>query len=109
MNILTLILDITSSNDNPIAVSDPLEDLSTLIGFIFLYLLIALLIFIYRTIKMSIMEKEIQKLKEQVKKINKIETKEIDTKLYCKYCGNEIDKDSIFCKYCGKEFQKNQD
>ena len=47
MNILTLILDITSSNDNPIAVSDPLEDLSTLIGFIFLYLLKALLIFIY--------------------------------------------------------------
>lgn len=24
-------------------------------------------------------------------------------KLYCKYCGEKIDKDSKFCKICGKE------
>ena len=23
--------------------------------------------------------------------------------IYCKYCGQPIDKDSKFCKYCGKE------
>ncbi len=24
-------------------------------------------------------------------------------KIFCKYCGGEIDSDSIFCKHCGKE------
>ena len=24
-------------------------------------------------------------------------------KVYCKYCGKKIDKDSKFCKICGKE------
>ena len=23
--------------------------------------------------------------------------------IYCKHCGNKIDKDSRFCKRCGKE------
>ena len=26
----------------------------------------------------------------------------VDT-IYCKYCGNQIDKDSKFCKFCGKD------
>lgn len=26
-----------------------------------------------------------------------------DESIYCKYCGNKIDKDSKFCKNCGKE------
>lgn len=26
-----------------------------------------------------------------------------DEKIYCKYCGDKIDKDSKFCKSCGKE------
>ena len=30
---------------------------------------------------------------------------EEDERIYCKYCGNIIDKDSIFCKYCGREQQ----
>lgn len=24
-------------------------------------------------------------------------------KIFCKYCGNEIDSDSLFCKKCGKK------
>lgn len=26
-----------------------------------------------------------------------------DESIYCKHCGNKIDKDSRFCKNCGKE------
>lgn len=26
-----------------------------------------------------------------------------DETMYCKYCGHQIDSDSIFCKHCGKE------
>lgn len=26
-----------------------------------------------------------------------------DEGIYCKHCGNKIDKDSKFCKQCGKE------
>lgn len=27
----------------------------------------------------------------------------LKNKIYCKYCGSEIDEDSKFCKKCGKE------
>lgn len=27
----------------------------------------------------------------------------IEDQIYCKYCGNKIDKDSVFCKHCGKK------
>jgi uncharacterized membrane protein YvbJ len=26
----------------------------------------------------------------------------------CKYCGREIDKDSLFCEYCGKELNQEE-
>ncbi len=26
----------------------------------------------------------------------------------CKYCGREIDKDSLFCEYCGKELNREE-
>ena len=26
-----------------------------------------------------------------------------EEKIFCKYCGSQIDTDSIFCKKCGKE------
>ena len=26
----------------------------------------------------------------------------LEDTVFCKYCGNKIDKDSKFCKYCGK-------
>lgn len=28
--------------------------------------------------------------------------------MYCKYCGSEIDDDSLVCCYCGKHLYKNQ-
>ena len=28
---------------------------------------------------------------------------DLNTEIYCKYCGNLIDSDSDFCKYCGKK------
>ena len=28
---------------------------------------------------------------------------DLNTEIYCKYCGNRIDADSDFCKYCGKK------
>lgn len=27
----------------------------------------------------------------------------LEDQIYCKYCGNKIDKDSAFCKHCGKK------
>lgn len=27
----------------------------------------------------------------------------VGKKIYCRYCGKEIEEDSRFCKYCGKE------
>ena len=27
----------------------------------------------------------------------------LEDQIYCKYCGNKIDKDSVFCKHCGKK------
>ncbi|MBR6800558.1 MAG: hypothetical protein IKM61_02260 [Eubacteriaceae bacterium] len=28
-----------------------------------------------------------------------------EDKIFCKYCGGEIDSDSIFCKHCGKDLR----
>lgn len=28
--------------------------------------------------------------------------------MYCKFCGNKIDDDSLFCKHCGKQLEKNE-
>ncbi len=28
--------------------------------------------------------------------------------MFCRYCGKEIEDDSVFCRYCGRELKKDQ-
>ena len=29
--------------------------------------------------------------------------------MYCKYCGKQIDDDSVYCRYCGKKVVENKE
>ncbi len=51
----------------------------------------------------DIMDKSANMSKDAITTTVSAIKKGIKDNIYCKYCGELIDKDSKFCKYCGKE------
>ena len=43
--------------------------------------------------------------KSNKKKEKLDDIKEMDKTIYCKYCGEEIDSDSVYCKNCGRKIK----
>ena len=41
--------------------------------------------------------------KESIAETVKAVKEGLDSEIYCKYCGEKIDNDSLFCKHCGKK------